>query len=588
MRATRSPGAYPLRPPTARRARAARAPRVVVGYAPAANTNGSDSFVVQVSDGNGGTDTITVNVTIQAVNDAPTCQGVNLTTNEDTAGEVSPNCSDVDGDTLTYLAAPAGHGSSQVVGSKLTYTPNLNYNGTDSFQYKANDGTVDSNIATVNVTVTAVNDPPVITGQAPLATDEDTPLAIVLGNLTVTDVDNTYPDNFSLTVLAGSNYTFVGATITPAANFNGTLTVPVKVNDGAADSNTYDLTVTVNPVNDAPAVTNPGDQTNADGDIVSLQVAASDVDVPADTLSYAATGLPAGLIINTTDGLIAGTLVSTASANSPYNATITVSDGNGGSTAVNFTWTVNPASGPCESDDPDLVGCWLFDEGSGTTTADGSGEDNTGTLYDSTMWTADRFGNARRALHFNGNSQYVKVADADSLDIVGDITIAAWVRPEQVLTQDVVKKAVTTGTYVGGYELALSSSSGNCAVSGGVVPCAFARFNATSAAPDSYRVDTKDPTYSATDPWTFYVVTYTGADNTLRIYRNGSLSNSRIPASALTIASNDLFLGFGAQLAGTGPTASRWFKGSLDDIRIYKRALACRTSRRWPASTERR
>ena len=43
----------------------------VIGYTPTANYNGSDSFVVQVSDGNGGTDTITVNVTIEAVNDAP-------------------------------------------------------------------------------------------------------------------------------------------------------------------------------------------------------------------------------------------------------------------------------------------------------------------------------------------------------------------------------------------------------------------------------------------------------------------------------------------------------------------------------------
>ncbi len=208
-------------------------------------------------------------------------------------------------------------------------------------------------------------------------------------------------------------------------------------------------------------------------------------------------------------------------------------------------------SPPCGSD-LTQVGCWLFEEGSGTSTADGSGNGNTGTLFDSTMWTTDRFGNAVKALHFNGTSQFVKVSDSTSLDISGDITIAAWVKPEEVKTQDVVKKAVTTGTTVPGYELDLSSSTGNCTA--GFIPCAFGRFN--YAGTDTYRIDTK-ATYAATDTWTHYVVTYTSLDNTLRIYKNGTISNFFVPASALTIASNSLFLGFGAQLAGTIPTASR-------------------------------
>ena len=106
---------------------------------------------------------------------------------------------------------------------------------------------------------------PVITGQATLSTAEETALTITLGDLTVTDADNTYPDDFSLAVLAGTNYTVVGATITPAANFNGVLTVPVKVNDGTVDSNTYNLSVTVTAVNDAPVVTGIPDQTIAEG-----------------------------------------------------------------------------------------------------------------------------------------------------------------------------------------------------------------------------------------------------------------------------------------------------------------------------------
>ena len=88
-----------------------------------------------------------------------------LTTNEDVAGEATPACTDVDtGDTLTYSIVDQGtNGDVSVVAGKLSYTPDFNYNGADTFTYKANDGTVDSNTATVNVTVTPVNDPPTVT-----------------------------------------------------------------------------------------------------------------------------------------------------------------------------------------------------------------------------------------------------------------------------------------------------------------------------------------------------------------------------------------------------------------------------------------
>ena len=120
-----------------------------------------------------------------------------------------------------------------------------------------------------------MNDAPVITGQAALSTAEDTALTISLDDLIVTDPDNTYPADFTLTVQAGSNYTVDGATITPAANFNGTLTVPVVVNDGMTDSNIYNLTVTVTAVNDAPVAVDDSVETAED---TALMVTASDQD----------------------------------------------------------------------------------------------------------------------------------------------------------------------------------------------------------------------------------------------------------------------------------------------------------------------
>jgi hypothetical protein len=93
---------------------------------------------------------------------------------------------------------------------------------------------------------------PVITGQNPLSTLEDTPLTIVFANLIVSDPANTYPTGFTLAVLSGANYTHVDTTITPAVNFVGTLTVPVQINNGTAQSNVFNLAVKVTPANGVP------------------------------------------------------------------------------------------------------------------------------------------------------------------------------------------------------------------------------------------------------------------------------------------------------------------------------------------------
>ena len=95
-------------------------------------------------------------------NQAPVCSTVSLTTNEDIAGDVAPSCTDADGNTLTYSIVSQGtKGTASIVSGQLHYVPNANQNGSDSFTYKANDGTVDSNTATANVTITRVNDEPV-------------------------------------------------------------------------------------------------------------------------------------------------------------------------------------------------------------------------------------------------------------------------------------------------------------------------------------------------------------------------------------------------------------------------------------------
>jgi hypothetical protein len=111
--------------------------------------------------------------------------------------------------------------------------------------------------------------------------------------------------------------------------------VTVTATDTTGASGSVSFTWTVNPASGPVTVTNPGNQTGTVGTATRLQIQASD---PGQTLTYSATGLPAGLSINSSTGLISGT--PTASGSS--TVTVTVTAANGASGTASFTWTVNP------------------------------------------------------------------------------------------------------------------------------------------------------------------------------------------------------------------------------------------------------
>ena len=136
-----------------------------------------------------------------------------------------------------------------------TITPVTDFTGNLTVPVSVNDGAADSNVFNLSLTVVAAN-APVITAQAvALTTEEETPLTIKLNDLTANDPDNSYPDDFTMVVQDGANYTRSVNTITPVTDFTGNLTVPVSVNDGSANSNVFNLSVTVTAVNDAPVIT---------------------------------------------------------------------------------------------------------------------------------------------------------------------------------------------------------------------------------------------------------------------------------------------------------------------------------------------
>ncbi len=124
------------------------------------------------------------------------------------------------------------------------------WNGSETITFRATDPGGLFNEDDVTLTVNGLNDQPVIQGYDTLSTDENTALQISLNHLTVADPDNTYPDDFTLTVYAGTNYSLAENMITPSLDFVGTLLVPVSVNDGIAESDIIDMEVTVNEIID--------------------------------------------------------------------------------------------------------------------------------------------------------------------------------------------------------------------------------------------------------------------------------------------------------------------------------------------------
>lgn len=132
-------------------------------YHPAQDYNGLDAFQFTAFDGELGSAPATVTLTVLPVNDPPVAQDGTLVLPEDTPSPGQVTAADVDSTTLTYaLVRSPAHGqvSLDQASGRYTYSPDLNYNGPDSFQFAASDGQSQSAPGTVSITVTPVNDPP--------------------------------------------------------------------------------------------------------------------------------------------------------------------------------------------------------------------------------------------------------------------------------------------------------------------------------------------------------------------------------------------------------------------------------------------
>jgi hypothetical protein len=293
-------------------------------YTPKANANGADSFTFKVNDGALDSVVATVSIGITAVNDAPVAVAQSVTTDEDKSRAITLAGTDPDENSLTYtVVGLPTKGVLSGTAPNLTYTPNANANGIDSFTFKVNDGALDSAVATVSMGITAVNDAPVAVAQS-VTMEEDKSQTITLAGSDVEGSALTYTVVVPPTRGALSG-TAPNLTYTPNANANGSDSFTFKVNDGALDSAVATVTFKVGPVNDPPILDPLINSVLDSGVGLFFQATGFDIDVPAQSLNFTLKSGPSGMSVSSA-GLVAW--LPTASQRPSTNAVVLqLSDG---------------------------------------------------------------------------------------------------------------------------------------------------------------------------------------------------------------------------------------------------------------------
>jgi VCBS repeat-containing protein len=324
-----------------------------------------------VNDGAGNSNVATVTITVNAVNDPPVAVNDSYSVNEDTPlAVVSPGLltNDTDVETIPLTVAikvtDPLHGTIIAWGGNgsFTYMPNLNWFGVDSFTYKANDGALDSNVATVSITVNAVNDPPVAVNDN-YSTNKNTPIAVptptgvgVIANdydveaspLTAIWVSGPIPAQGTVVLNANGSFLY-----TPALNFIGIATFTYKVNDGLLDNLLPNATVTIT-VNNPPVAVNDNYITNEDipltVPVAGVLANDTDSDGPAPIAAIKVSDPSNGTVVLSGNGSF--TYTPALNYNGTDSFTYKANDGAADSNVATVTITVNAVNdAPVAGDD---------------------------------------------------------------------------------------------------------------------------------------------------------------------------------------------------------------------------------------------
>ncbi len=328
-------------------------------YTPTGNLNGTDSFTYVVSDGNGGTATATVIIEVTpvnpSVNNPPVALDDSVSTIEDTpliinTTDLLSNDFDPESTTLSIVISSqpgAGTVVDQADGTWL-YTPNLNFEGTDSFTYTVSDEDNGTNSATVEVTVSPVNDLPIANDDA-ITTNEDTPKLINTADLLSNDSDVEGIASISIasqpqfgTVVAQGDGTWL---FTPTSDFAGPDSFTYTITDTDGDQATANVNITVDNFNDLPSA---ADDEFAGFEDTALQiqtaaVLSNDQDPDFDILTVAIISQPSnGTVFD--DGTGVWTYTPKANFSGVDSFSYQLRDGNGGSSVGTVTINVAPVN----------------------------------------------------------------------------------------------------------------------------------------------------------------------------------------------------------------------------------------------------
>jgi hypothetical protein len=482
--------------------------------------NGVYQVAVLADDGQGNNGSATFTWNVTHTNQAPTLDNPGDQTDQ-TGDAVSLPLSgyDADGDTVTYSATglPSGLSINTTTGIISGTLPTSAASSTPySVTVKASDGTLNAS-QTVNwfVTTGVVS----LTNPGDQTNTDGNNVSLQLSasdsaHSTLTYHASGLPSGLSVNSSSG----LISGTITSGDSANAPYTVTITASDALGHSSGQQFIWNVNPVNLNPVVTNPGSQINKQGDVLSLQMQATD---PAGNgLTYSATGLPSGLTIDASSGLISGVLSSNSASGSPYNVTVTAKDGTNSGSAT-FTWSVtnqavtvtnpgtqnstvgNAASLQISASDPAHLTLTYAASGlpsglsinSSTGLISGTLASTDGGAYAVTVMASDSQGNSGSAA-FTWNVTYVNQAPTldnpgDQLDKTGDVVSLP------VFGSDVDGDTVTysaTGLPTG---LSINSTTG--IISGTLAA------SAASSTPYSVTVTASDGTLHASQTFNWFV-----------------------------------------------------------------------------------
>jgi len=211
----------------------------------------------------------------------------------------------------------------------------------------------------------------------------------------------------------------------------------------------------------------------------------------------------------------------------------------------------------------DLVAHWKLDEGSGTTTADATGNGHDGSLEGSPTWTQPGWDGVGWCLQFGGDSDRITIEPFDLTG--GGITLAAWVYPTTF--QDdarLISKSEGSGTSDHYWAMILSGNGEN--------NLEFRIRTDTGATSRHSAPDTHD---LATDEWTHIALTWDAEDPFMRFYKNGEEIFSQSKAGGAVGTNPDVKIAIGNQSASVADASGRIrpFGGLIDDVIVYDRAL---------------